>query len=159
MPTVDLDSKYLHGTIRDGALRVVIDRPQRRNACTIEMYHGIKKAAVVADRDPSVDALAGQKLGKIRKSNRRYQRIPATWTAFPMRVLLVEDDMMVGRSLERALRRGAMAVDWVRTAADCAAAAHSIARQTAWICCRFASSNRSVRWSLPRSTACARAAA
>ena len=32
MPTVDLDSKYLHGTIRDGALRVVIDRPQRRNA-------------------------------------------------------------------------------------------------------------------------------
>ena len=42
-----------------------------------------------------------------------------------MRVLLAEDDMMVGRSLERALRRGAMAVDWVRTAADCAAAARN----------------------------------
>jgi len=45
--------------------------------------------------------------------------------AFAMRVLLAEDDMMVGRSLERALRRGAMAVDWVRTAADCAAAARN----------------------------------
>ena len=34
----------------DGVLRVVINRPERRNACTIEMYHGIKKAAVLADR-------------------------------------------------------------------------------------------------------------
>jgi DNA-binding response OmpR family regulator len=44
---------------------------------------------------------------------------------FSMRVLLAEDDMMIGRSLERALRRGAMAVDWVRTAADCTAAARN----------------------------------
>src|SRR5215470_1209911 len=57
MSTVDLDSKYLHGTIENRALRVVIDRPERRNACTIEMYHGIKKAAVVADKDPDVDVL------------------------------------------------------------------------------------------------------
>ena len=33
------------------------DRPERRNACTIEMYHGIKKAAVLAERDPDVDVL------------------------------------------------------------------------------------------------------
>jgi len=57
MPAIDLGSQFLHGTLDDGVLRVVIDRPQRRNACTIEMYHGIKKAAVVADRDPSIDVL------------------------------------------------------------------------------------------------------
>ena len=38
-------------------MRVVINRPERRNACTIEMYHGIKKAAVLAEKDPDVDAL------------------------------------------------------------------------------------------------------
>jgi enoyl-CoA hydratase/carnithine racemase len=57
MSGVDLDSKYLHGTIQGGALRVVIDRPERRNACTIEMYHGLKKAAVLAEKDPEVDVL------------------------------------------------------------------------------------------------------
>lgn len=57
MPRVDLDSKYLEATLENGVLRVVINRPERRNACTIEMYHGIKKAAVLAERDPSCDAL------------------------------------------------------------------------------------------------------
>jgi enoyl-CoA hydratase/carnithine racemase len=38
-------------------LRVVIDRPERCNALTIEMYHGLKKAAVLAERDPDVDVL------------------------------------------------------------------------------------------------------
>ena len=57
MSRVDLGSKFLDGSLEHGVLRVVIDRPQRRNACTIEMYHGIKKAAVIADADPSIDAL------------------------------------------------------------------------------------------------------
>jgi len=57
MQRVDLDSQYLHGSIENGFLRVVIDRPDRRNACTIEMYHGIKKAAVVAEKTPEVDGL------------------------------------------------------------------------------------------------------
>src|SRR5262245_41103398 len=39
-----------------------------------------------------------------------------------MRVLLVEDDVMIGRSLDRALTHAGMAVDWVRSAADCATA-------------------------------------
>ena len=39
-----------------------------------------------------------------------------------MRVLLVEDDVMIGRSLDRALTHAGMAVDWVRSSADCAAA-------------------------------------
>jgi len=57
MTPVDLGSKHLHATTGDGVLRVVIDRPERRNALTIEMYHGIKKAAVLAERDPAVDVL------------------------------------------------------------------------------------------------------
>jgi enoyl-CoA hydratase/carnithine racemase len=57
MQRVELDSKFLEGSVHDGALRVVINRPERRNACTIQMYHGIKKAAVLAENDPNVDAL------------------------------------------------------------------------------------------------------
>ena len=57
MPRLDLGSKHLRGALEDGVLRVTLDRPERRNACTIEMYHGIKKAAVIAENDPSVDVL------------------------------------------------------------------------------------------------------
>src|SRR2546425_8892889 len=39
-----------------------------------------------------------------------------------MRVLLVEDDVMIGRSLDRALTHAGMAVDWVRSGADCTVA-------------------------------------
>ena len=55
--TIDLGSRHLHGTKADGVLRVVLDRPERRNACTIEMYHGIKRAAVLAERDPEIDVM------------------------------------------------------------------------------------------------------
>src|SRR5262245_54711293 len=55
--SVDLGSRHLRGTKSDGVLRVVLDRPERRNACTVEMYHGIKKAAVLAERDPEVEVL------------------------------------------------------------------------------------------------------
>src|SRR5215467_331182 len=57
MTTIDLGSTGLRATKADGVLRVVLDRPERRNACTVEMYHGIKKAAVLAERDPEVDVL------------------------------------------------------------------------------------------------------
>lgn len=55
--TVDLGSKYLRATKANGVLTVVIDRPERRNALTIEMYHSIKKAAVMAERDAEIDVL------------------------------------------------------------------------------------------------------
>src|SRR5437899_3749220 len=54
---IDLGSRHLRATAADGVLRVVIDRPARRNALTIEMYHGVKKAAVLAERDDAVDVL------------------------------------------------------------------------------------------------------
>jgi len=57
MAAIDLGSKHLHATKAGGVLRVVIDRPERRNALTIEMYHGLKKAAVAAERDADVDVL------------------------------------------------------------------------------------------------------
>jgi enoyl-CoA hydratase/carnithine racemase len=57
MATIDLGSTGLRATKEHGVLRVVLDRPGRKNACTIEMYHGIKKAAVLAERDPDVDVL------------------------------------------------------------------------------------------------------
>ena len=57
MTTIDLGSTGLRATKDKGVLRVVLDRPERKNACTIEMYHGIKKAAVLAERDPEIDVL------------------------------------------------------------------------------------------------------
>jgi enoyl-CoA hydratase/carnithine racemase len=54
---IDLGSRHLHASQAGGVLTVVLDRPARRNACTIEMYHGIKKAAVLAEREPEVDFL------------------------------------------------------------------------------------------------------
>jgi enoyl-CoA hydratase/carnithine racemase len=54
---IDLDSRFLFAEKKDGVLTVRFDRPERRNALTIEMYHGIKKACVVAERDPEVDLL------------------------------------------------------------------------------------------------------
>src|SRR6267143_3659234 len=55
--TIDLGSRHLRASTAEGVLRVVIDRPERRNALTIEMYHGLKKAAVLAARDPAIDVL------------------------------------------------------------------------------------------------------
>ncbi len=63
--SVDLGSRHLHGTRAAGVLTVVIDRPERRNALTIEMYHGIKKAAVLAGKDPDVDVLVITAVGDV----------------------------------------------------------------------------------------------
>ncbi len=61
---VDLCSRHLRATKGGGMLRVVIDRPERRNALTIEMYHGLKKAAVLAERDADVDVLVVTSTGE-----------------------------------------------------------------------------------------------
>src|SRR5436309_1724965 len=69
---IDLGSRHLHATRADGVLRVVINRPERRNALTIEMYHGLKKAAALAERDPAIDVLlvtaAGETIERIRQT-------------------------------------------------------------------------------------------
>jgi enoyl-CoA hydratase/carnithine racemase len=62
---VDLGSRHLRATSAEGVLRVIIDRPERRNALTIEMYHGLKKAAVLAERAPDVDVLVVAAAGDV----------------------------------------------------------------------------------------------
>lgn len=51
-----LGSKYLHHQVRDGVAWVTIDRPDSRNACTLEMYEGIAAACAASDRDPQIQA-------------------------------------------------------------------------------------------------------
>jgi enoyl-CoA hydratase/carnithine racemase len=65
MDRIDLGSKFLDGSLANGVMRVVINRPERRNACTIEMYHGIKRAAVLADKNPDVDVLVLTGVGDV----------------------------------------------------------------------------------------------
>ena len=55
--SIDLGSRYLEARIREGVLRVRINRPQKRNATTQDMYRGLKRAAIVADATPEVDVL------------------------------------------------------------------------------------------------------
>ena len=57
MTSVDLGSRFLDAVERDGVLHVRIDRPERRNAFTQDMYRGLKRAAIHADREPHLDAL------------------------------------------------------------------------------------------------------
>ncbi|GIW43199.1 MAG: enoyl-CoA hydratase [Candidatus Binatia bacterium] len=54
---VDLGSQYLDAKLADHVLRVTINRPHRRNALTMEMYHGLKRAAVWAEKNPAVRAV------------------------------------------------------------------------------------------------------
>jgi enoyl-CoA hydratase/carnithine racemase len=55
--TVDLGSPHLVAAIADRVLQVRIDRVERRNAMTQDMYRGVKRAAIRADGDPDIDVL------------------------------------------------------------------------------------------------------
>ncbi len=63
--SIDLGSKFLRGTKQAGVLRVVLDRVERKNALTMEMYRGIKRAAVLADMDAEIDALVITGVGEV----------------------------------------------------------------------------------------------
>jgi enoyl-CoA hydratase/carnithine racemase len=54
---IDLGSRHLDARSEGGVLRVRIDRPEKRNATTQEMYRGLKRAAILADADPEIDVL------------------------------------------------------------------------------------------------------
>ncbi len=53
----DLGSPHLHTDVTGGVLHVRIDRPERRNAFAQDMYRGIKRAAIWADREADIDAV------------------------------------------------------------------------------------------------------
>jgi enoyl-CoA hydratase/carnithine racemase len=53
----DLGSPFLVAEVRGRVLHLRIDRVERRNAFTQDMYRGIKRAAVWADEQPELDAV------------------------------------------------------------------------------------------------------
>ncbi|MEM7411360.1 MAG: enoyl-CoA hydratase/isomerase family protein [Myxococcota bacterium] len=57
MKELDLGTPYLHGTLENRVVHVRIDRVDRRNAMTLDMYRGLRDAAILADDDPEIDAL------------------------------------------------------------------------------------------------------
>jgi enoyl-CoA hydratase/carnithine racemase len=54
---IDLGSPCLRATYEAHVLRVRIDRVDRRNSMTQDMYRGVKRAAIVADRESAIDVL------------------------------------------------------------------------------------------------------
>lgn len=53
----ELGSPHVLATVDGDVLRLRVDRPERRNAFTQDMYRAIKRAAIWADREPSVTAV------------------------------------------------------------------------------------------------------
>jgi len=53
----ELGSPFLVAEVRGRVLHLRIDRVERRNAFTQDMYRGIKRAAVWADEQPELDAV------------------------------------------------------------------------------------------------------
>jgi len=53
----DLGSPFVAAEVADGVLRLRIERPERRNAFSQDMYRALKRAAVWADRQPHLDAV------------------------------------------------------------------------------------------------------
>lgn len=54
---IDLGSPCLRATYDTHVLRVRIDRVEKRNAMTQDMYRGVKRAAILADRESEIDVL------------------------------------------------------------------------------------------------------
>ena len=53
----DLGSRHLVTEVRGRVLHLRVDRVERRNSFTQDMYRGIKRAAVWADGQPELDAV------------------------------------------------------------------------------------------------------
>jgi len=53
----DLGSPFVEAEMAEGVLHLRINRPERRNAFTQDMYRALKRAAVWADRQPEIDAV------------------------------------------------------------------------------------------------------
>jgi len=59
-PTIaapDLGSRFLVAEIRGRVLHLRVNRPERRNSYTQDMYRGLKRAAIWADEQPELDAV------------------------------------------------------------------------------------------------------
>lgn len=57
MRPIDLGTTFLNAHLAERVLHVRIDRADKRNAITQDMYRGLKRAAIIADGEPEVDVL------------------------------------------------------------------------------------------------------
>jgi len=64
MTALDLGTPFLEGKVADRILHVRIDRPDRRNAMTLDMYRGLRDAAIIADADAEIDAVCVRGTGE-----------------------------------------------------------------------------------------------
>jgi enoyl-CoA hydratase/carnithine racemase len=55
--TPDLGSRFLVTEVRGRVLHLRVNRPERRNSYTQDMYRGLKRAAIWADGQPELDAV------------------------------------------------------------------------------------------------------
>jgi enoyl-CoA hydratase len=55
--TIDLGSEFLQTSLVGGVFTVVVNRPERRNAYTMDMYRGLKRAAIHADSNADIDVM------------------------------------------------------------------------------------------------------
>jgi enoyl-CoA hydratase/carnithine racemase len=53
----DLGTRHIHADVRDRVLHLRVDRVERRNSFTQDMYRALKRAAIWADREPELDAV------------------------------------------------------------------------------------------------------
>jgi enoyl-CoA hydratase/carnithine racemase len=53
----DLGTRHIRVEVRDRVLHLRVDRVERRNSFTQDMYRGLKRAAIWADQQPALDAV------------------------------------------------------------------------------------------------------
>ncbi len=54
---IELGSKFVDCSLDSSVLRITLNRPERRNACTMEMYNAIKRATIIADSRDEIRVL------------------------------------------------------------------------------------------------------
>ena len=57
MTKLDLGTPFLDAHVDNRVVHVRIDRVERRNAMTLDMYRGLRDATIIADGDPEIDAV------------------------------------------------------------------------------------------------------
>lgn len=94
---VDLQAAELSGRIDGDVLTVTIDRPEKRNAVTVDGYHGIKRAAMIVADEPALNFLVitgtgdafctGGDMGADNNPQRRWDMFTEAYDATPFETL------------------------------------------------------------------------
>jgi enoyl-CoA hydratase/carnithine racemase len=94
---VDLQAAELSGRIDGDVLTVTINRPEKRNAVTVDGYHGIKRAAMIVADEPALNFLVitgtgdafctGGDMGADNNPDRRWDMFTEAYDATPFETL------------------------------------------------------------------------